>query len=257
MTLNIHSIAIFNDNYIWLIEQPTSKHLLIVDPGNAEQLMTIIAQQQFIPVAILITHACHDHIDGIKPLLKHYDIPVYGPTIENVPRMTHPLSARDHLNIDTAFPAIRVLDVPGHTAGHIAYLMEDNLFCGDTLFGAGCGRLHNGTAAQLFQSLRQIATLPIQTKIYCAHEYTEANLRFAATIEPHNTDIQQRIKDTANIRQQDKASLPSTLELELATNPFLRCHQADVVQAVEQFSGKQLVTDVEVFTELRLWKDQF
>lgn len=255
--LNIHPISAFNDNYIWLIEQPESRRILIVDPGDAIPVIQAIERQRFIPIALLITHHHHDHIDGIDQLVERYNIPVYGPETTTIPSITHPLTTRDTLIVDSDFPAITILDISGHTALHIAYLFDNCLFCGDTLFGAGCGRLLGGTATQLFQSLQQITFLPTQTKIYCAHEYTEANLRFAAIVEPNNLDIQQRITDTSIIRQQDKPSLPSTLGLELATNPFLRCEQTTVIQAVEQFSGKQLATPIEVFTELRLWKDQF
>ncbi|NQZ53884.1 MAG: hydroxyacylglutathione hydrolase [Piscirickettsiaceae bacterium] len=255
--LNIHPISAFNDNYIWLIEQPESRRILIVDPGDAIPVIQAIERQRFIPIALLITHHHHDHIDGIDQLVERYNIPVYGPETTTIPSITHPLTTSDTLIVDSDFPAITILDISGHTALHIAYLFDNCLFCGDTLFGAGCGRLLGGTATQLFQSLQQITSLPTQTKIYCAHEYTEANLRFAAIVEPNNLDIQQRITDTSIIRQQDKPSLPSTLALELATNPFLRCEQTTVIQAVEQFSGKQLATPIEVFTELRLWKDQF
>ena len=255
--LNIHPISAFNDNYIWLIEQPESRRILIVDPGDAIPVIQAIERQRFIPIALLITHHHHDHIDGLDQLVERYNIPVYGPETTSIPSITHPLTTSDTLIVDSDFPAITILDISGHTALHIAYLFDNCLFCGDTLFGAGCGRLLGGTATQLFQSLQQITSLPTQTKIYCAHEYTEANLRIAAIVEPNNLDIQQRITDTSIIRQQDKPSLPSTLALELATNPFLRCEQTTVIQAVEQFSGKQLATPIEVFTELRLWKDQF
>ena len=147
--------------------------------------------------------------------------------------------------------------MPGHTKGHIAFLIEDALFCGDTLFGAGCGRVHSGSAEQLYNSLQNITQLPSKTKIYCAHEYTQDNLRFAAVVEPNNLAIQQRIKDTAQLRQKEMPSLPSDLALELATNPFLRCDQADVIKSAEHVAGKALHNPVDVFAALRLWKDQF
>ena len=255
--LNIQAIPAFNDNYIWFIEDTDTRHVVIVDPGDATPVIKAIEQQQLIPSALLITHHHHDHIDGINQLVELYDIPVYGPKIATIPSVTHPLSANDTLIIDPAFPTISILDISGHTAIHIAFLFDDFLFCGDTLFGAGCGRLLGGTAEHLFHSLQKIAQLPTETKVYCAHEYTQANLRFAEAVEPDNSDIQQRILDTALLRKQNKPSLPSTLGLELATNPFLRCDQPNVIQAAESFSGKQLLTAVEVFTELRLWKDYF
>ncbi len=255
--LNIHAIPAFNDNYIWLIQVPNSQKVLIVDPGDAQPVLDAIKQHHLEPAALLITHGCHDHIDGISSLLEHYDLPVYGSENEKIPHLTQIVSENERLQIEGVFPNITVLEVPGHTKGHIAFLIEDSLFCGDTLFGAGCGRLHSGTAEQLYTSLQKIAQLPPHTKIYGAHEYTQANLRFAATVEPSNIAIQQRIKDTLNIRQKEMPSLPSDLALELATNPFLRCHHANVIHSVEQFSEQKLTGDIAVFTALRAWKDQF
>lgn len=255
--LTIQAIPAFNDNYIWFIQAPDSRRILIVDPGDAKPVIKAIKQQGFVPIALLITHGCHDHVDGINELLQHYDMPVYGPKNEFIPHITHPLSASDGLIVDTVFPAIRVLDIPGHTRGHLGFVIEGKLFCGDALFGAGCGRLYSGPAKVLFQSLQQIAQLPKDTMIYCAHEYTENNLHFARLIEPDNADIQQRIMNTALLRQQGKPSIPFTLALELATNPFLRCEQSEVIQAAEQFAGKPLLSPAAVFSTLRSWKDQF
>ena len=211
--LNIHAVPSFNDNYIWLIQFSDNQHVVIIDPGNANPVINRLEEQQLDPVAIFVTHHCHDHVNGIPALVERYDIPVYGPATENVPSLTHPLTAIKSLNIDKNFPDIEVLDTPGHTAGHISFVIGDCLFSGDTLFGAGCGRLHNGTAEQLFNSLQQFSHLPLQTKIYCAHEYTEANLQFAITVEPDNMNILQRIKDTKIMRQQNLPSLPSSLRL--------------------------------------------
>lgn len=255
--LNIHAIPAFNDNYIWLIQAPNSQQVLIVDPGEAKPVLDALSQHQLSPTALLITHGCHDHIDGIIPLLEHYDLPIYGSDKEDIPNLTHAVTENEQLHIDEHFPTITVLELPGHTKGHIAFLVEDNLFCGDTLFGAGCGRIHSGTAEQLYTSLQKIAQLPPKTKIYCAHEYTQENLRFAATVEPNNVTIQQRIEDTKQIRQKGMPSLPSDLTLELATNPFLRCHHSDVIQSAMHFAKKTLDNPIEVFTALRLWKDQF
>lgn len=255
--LTIQAVSAFNDNYIWFIQPQHSKALLIVDPGDADPVIEAIEQQQLLPVALLITHHHSDHIAGINKLVARYDIPVYGPRSEAIPMLTHPLSACENLVINSTFPPITVLDVPGHTKGHIAFLIDGNLFCGDTLFGAGCGRLLGGTAKQLHASLQLIASLPEQTRIFCAHEYTQANLRFATTVEPNNAKIKQRIEDTAALLSNDKPSLPSSLSIELQTNPFLRCEQPDVIQAAQQFSGQQLHTSEAVFTILRSWKDQF
>lgn len=255
--LTIQAVPAFDDNYIWFIQAPDSKNLLIVDPGDAKPVIQAIEQQQLKPIALLITHHHSDHTAGIAELVKRYNIPVYGPMSETIPQLSNPLSTCENLYINSAFPAITVLDVPGHTKGHIAYLIDDNLFCGDTLFAAGCGRLLGGTATQLHASLQLIAHLPDQTSIFCTHEYTQANLRFAEAVEPNNAKIKQRIIDTDNLRREGKPSLPSLLITELQTNPFLRCQQPDVIQAAEHFSGHSLNSSEAVFTSLRLWKDDF
>jgi hydroxyacylglutathione hydrolase len=254
--LKIQAISAFEDNYIWFIQAPTSQATLIVDPGDATPVLATLKQQNLIPVAILITHGCHDHVDGINTLLSHYDIPVYGPNNEFIPQLTYPLIEKDEVAI-TDFPLITVMDIPGHTKGHLGFLIGDGLFCGDALFAAGCGRLHSGPAKVLFKSLQKISQLSDDTKIYCAHEYTEANLKFAAIIEPHNKDIQQRISETALLRHKGLPSLPSSLDLELKTNPFLRCDKATVRQASEQYANQTLATSEQVFTSLRLRKDSF
>jgi hydroxyacylglutathione hydrolase len=255
--LTIQAINAFEDNYIWFIAEPESNKLLIVDPGDAKLVIHAIEQQNLQPVALLITHHHMDHIAGINELVRKYNIPVYGPKTEAIPNLTFPLVSCEGLIIDPVFPPITVLDVPGHTDGHIAFLIDGNLFCGDTLFGAGCGRLLGGTAKQLHASLQLISRLPEQTMIFCTHEYTQQNLRFASQVEPNNKLIQQRIIDTNKLRIAGKSSLPSLLTLELKTNPFLRCHIPEVILAAEQFCGDKIDTPVEVFTSLRLWKDQF
>lgn len=255
--LNIHAVSAFNDNYIWFIQAENSQHVLIVDPGDAEPVIKAIKQQGLIPVALLITHGCHDHVDGINELLTHYKLPVYGPKNEFIPSITAPLSACDELVISPLFPPFKIVDIPGHTKGHIGFLIEGNLFCGDTVFGAGCGRLHGNPAKLLFQSLKQIAQLPLDLQIYCAHEYTQDNLRFAATVEPNNADIQKRIIDTKQLRKKGKATIPFSLGLEHKTNPFIRCDRHDVIQSTQIFANKNLITEEDIFTHLRLWKNEW
>ena len=254
--LKIDAVPAFNDNYIWLIHALDGQHVLIIDPGDAEPVISVVDQQKLIPVGILITHYHDDHIGGVAKLTAEYNIPVYGFNHSSRTEITHSLNMSKPLFIE-GFPEITLLDVAGHTADHIAFLVENNLFCGDTLFAAGCGRLLGGTAEQLFKSLALITTLALETNIYCAHEYTLANLAFAATVEPDNIDIQQRIIDTRSLRQKLLSSLPSQLALELKTNPFLRCEQDDVKKAAETWSSQQLKTPLQVFTELRKWKDSF
>jgi len=257
MSLSIHVIPIFEDNYVWLIQAADSAHVLVLDPGDAEPILAYIAQHDLIPVALLITHRDYDHIDGILPFLEHYDVPVFGPVNDEIPAINTALVAQDNLTIDAHFPAIDVIDVPGHTPGHIAYLIEGRLFCGDALFTAGCGRVRLGAYEKAHDSLNRLAKLPVETVVYCSHEYTVANLQFAKTVEPDNQAIQKRLIEANALRADKQKTIPSTIGLELATNPFLRCEELVVKQAAEHFSKTELSTEFSVFKALRLWKDQF
>jgi len=255
--LSVHTIPILEDNYVWLIQASNSQAVIVVDPGDEVPVLAYIEAHNLIPVALLITHHDYDHVDGIKPFLAEYDVPVYGPADELIPGMTYPLSSTEQLSVHADFPSVQVLDVPGHTRGHIAYLIDNCLFCGDTLFAAGCGRLRGGTHEQLFSSLKQISRLPPTTKIYCSHEYTEANLAFARAVEPSNLDVAERQEKVASLSQLGKATLPSHLAIELKTNPFLRCHKTSVIGAVKQQVSERLGDEQAVFTALRQWKDKF
>lgn len=255
--LKVHTVKAFQDNYIWLIQAENSRKVLIVDPGDAGPVLETLEQLSLTPSALLITHHHADHVGGIRKLLQHYAVPVFGPASEQIPAISHPLVATDALLVDPDFPLFRVLDTPGHTAGHICYLVENKLFCGDTLFAGGCGRLLGGTAAELFRSLQQLKQLPAETEIYCAHEYTQANLRFADAVEASNPDLQDRIRAVRELRSQDKATVPSILAEELATNPFLRSDQPQIKKAAEHFVGHPLENAEAVFTAVRAWKDQF
>jgi hydroxyacylglutathione hydrolase len=255
--LTVHAVPAFEDNYIWLIQAAHSNKVLVVDPGDAEPVLAYLETQQLNPVAVLITHHHQDHIGGVERLLSQHSMPVYGPSAEQIAVVDKPLTAPLKLEVDGAFPAIDVLDTSGHTQGHISYLIEDNLFCGDTLFAGGCGRLLGGSAEQLFASLSQIKQLASDTKIYCAHEYTQANLRFAAAVEPNNEALLARQQAVNTLREQQKPTVPSFLAEELLSNPFLRCEQPNVIAAVAAHCGRELNSPVAVFTELRRWKDQF
>jgi hydroxyacylglutathione hydrolase len=255
--LTVHAVPAFEDNYIWLIQAAHSNKVLVVDPGDAEPVLAYLETQQLNPVAVLITHHHQDHIGGVERLLSHYSMPVYGPSAEQIAVVDKPLTAPVKLEVDAAFPAIDVIDTSGHTQGHISYLIESNLFCGDTLFAGGCGRLLGGSAEQLFASLSQIKQLASDTMIYCAHEYTQANLRFAAAVEPNNQALLARQQAVNTLREQQKPTVPSLLAEELLSNPFLRCEQPNVIAAVAAHCGRELNSPVAVFTELRRWKDQF
>jgi len=257
-------VAAFKDNYIWLLINPLTQHCVVVDPGDAEPVIHALAMHSLMLTGILITHHHWDHTGGIQTLLNHANsqspnhvLPVYGSNREPIAHLNHPLQDQETFTLDKMNLVIKTIPIPGHTLGHIAYYVNGNLFCGDTLFTAGCGRLFEGTATQMLDSLRRLKTLAPETSIYCGHEYTEANLRFALTVEPHNPAILNRAHITAAQRVRHEPTVPSTLELELQTNPFLRTHIQTVKQNVESYVGHALPTEYEVFAALRQWKDHF
>lgn len=253
--IEVQGVPAFTDNYIWLIHASGKPYVAIVDPGDADPVQEAIARQGLVPVAILITHHHGDHTGGIRDLLSHTKMPVYGPANESIPSLTHPLSEGDHVRLDALGADFRVIDVPGHTRGHIAYYGHDMLFCGDTLFAGGCGRLFEGSPEQMYASLLKISGLPDVSKVYCAHEYTQDNLKFASVAEPQNEDLRRRVADTRKLRAQGLPTVPSLLGLEKLTNPFLRAHIRALKASAEDFAGRPLTTPAQVFAVLRHWKD--
>jgi len=252
----LHACA-FEDNYIWLIRGKSPDRVAIVDPGDANPVLAALEKQHLKPVAILCTHHHGDHVGGVADILKVYSIPVYGPGRERISTLTHRLRDGDRVTLPELGAEFEVLEVPGHTAGHIAFSGAGMLFCGDTMFSAGCGRLFEGSAEQMHRSLSRFAALPGDTRMYCGHEYTEANLRFALAVEPENADT-LAYRDRAQAqRRQNLPTLPSTIGLERRVNPFLRSGQPGVRQAAEKHVGRALVSEVEVFAVLRRWKDGF
>jgi len=255
------AVPAFADNYIWLLGHDQGPEVAIVDPGDAHPVLAAIEAGGLRPVAILITHHHRDHTGGIEAIVARHPVPVYGPAHEDIPHRQHPLGEGDHLPLPAISAALQVMDVPGHTRGHIAYYQPPDpaggaqLFPGDTLFTAGCGRLFEGTAEQMQHALARLRALPDDTLVYCAHEYTQANLVFAHIAEPENDAISQRLQAVRAARQAGRATVPAPLGLEKATNPFLRWDAPNLVDHAETFAGRPLKTAVEVFAAVRHWKD--
>jgi hydroxyacylglutathione hydrolase len=252
--ITVLHVPALKDNYIWLIVDADA--VAIVDPGDARPVIAAVEDKKLRPIAILCTHHHNDHVGGVQELAQRYSIPVYGPAAgEKISGVTHALREGDRVTLGAL--NFEVLDIPGHTAGHIAYYGHDMLFCGDTLFSAGCGRLLGGTAAQLHLSLQRLTTLPETTAVYCGHEYTETNLRFALTVEPENADAQEHLVRVLDARRENRPSLPTTIGLEKRINPFLRTPFSTVRRTVEQRFELVLESPFELFATLRRWKDDF
>lgn len=251
--LHIKSIPAFNDNYIWLI-QNSDQDCAVVDPGDATPVLAYIKEHNLNLKAILITHHHNDHIGGVAELVRQFpDVDVVCSAKEPIPTMTHSVEAGDQIKLfDEVF---WVLGLEGHTLGHVGYVGDGKLFCGDTLFSAGCGRVFEGTMQQMHDSLSKLAALPEETEVYCAHEYTTANLAFALAVEPDNTQLHQYRDEVNRLRAQNKSTIPTTIRKEKWINPFLRLDQPSVIKSV---TNRTLQTDpVSIFTALREWKNEF
>jgi len=231
-----------------------------VDPGDAGPVQAWLdAHRDWRLTDILITHHHHDHVGGVLQLKERHGAKVHGPAEETIPGRDNALT--DGQSIEVLGHRFEVIEVPGHTSGHIAYYHDDPkeplLLSGDTLFAAGCGRLFEGTAAQMFSSLQRLAALPANTRIYCTHEYTLSNLRFAQAVEPDNPEIGERLEQVIRLRDAKRITLPSEMRIEHATNPFLRSAEGAVAAAASRHAGRQLDTPESVFAALRAWKDSF
>ena len=252
--LSISPLAAFEDNYIWCLCQPANSYCVVVDPGDAKPVLEFLQQQQKELYAILITHHHPDHTGGLEQLQRAYpNVRIIGPAAEQskIPLLTERVQQDDIVELSPLTCQFQVIDLPGHTLGHIGFYSEPYLFCGDTLFSAGCGRLFEGSPAQLHHSLQKLAALPDHTEVYCTHEYTLANLRFAVTIEPDNQALLSYQQDCLKLRAQNHPTLPARLATEKHINPFLRCENKALQHQFQQNNALGL------FTRLRAMKDQF
>jgi hydroxyacylglutathione hydrolase len=248
----------FSDNYIWLAHSPRQpRDVAVVDPGDAAPVIEALEQQHLTLKGILVTHHHADHVGGVAALRQRYGAPVIGPGAETIPERSRSVAGGDRVQMPELGLEFDVMDVPGHTRGHVAYYGHGALFCGDTLFSAGCGRLFEGTPAQMQRSLASLRNLPGETRVYCGHEYTLNNLRFALTVEPENGAAREYMETAKVLRSGNKPTLPSTLSLEIAVNPFLRWDEPTVQKSAERRAGRSLDNPVEVFATIRHWKDGF
>jgi len=255
--VNVLTVSSFNDNYIWLIKDSQSQHCIVVDPGDATPVLEMIESQSLIVDAILLTHKHYDHIDGVEALLSviDNDIKVYSKNKLFSQSIQIKEGQNIHFFADTF--SLKVMEVPGHTLDHVAFYSDEHLFCGDTLFSAGCGRVFEGTHKQMFDALSKLAGLPDAIKMYCAHEYTESNLAFAYSIEPKNRDLLSYMQAVAKKRQLGLATIPSNLGLEKMINPFLRCEQRELIDSLQNQLAMPLNAGLETFSALRTHKDNF
>ncbi len=255
--MNLLALPAFADNYIWMLHD--GARAVVVDPGDAAPVQAALDALHLQLAGILVTHRHPDHVGGVDDLRPRLQGAVYGPALETVPQPCQALNDGDV--VDVLGHAFEVMHVPGHTRGHIAYVQRDAaaaplLFCGDTLFSAGCGRMFEGTPAQMSHSLARLAALPADTQVCCTHEYTLANLRFAVAVEPGNTALRAHQAVCITRRQAGQSTLPSSIALERLINPFLRCSEPAVVAAA-QAQGATGTDPVAVFAALREWKNHF
>ncbi|HVF34361.1 MAG TPA: hydroxyacylglutathione hydrolase [Candidatus Saccharimonadia bacterium] len=253
--MHVFPIPAFADNYIWLLEAAGAA--VVVDPGDAAPVEHELARRGLRLHAILLTHHHADHVGGAAALAARHACAVHAPIDGRITATTHPVGAGDRITLPMPGLELTVHAVPGHTLTHVAFEGSGLLFCGDTLFAAGCGRLFEGTPAQMLASLESLAALPEATAVHCGHEYTLANLAFARVVEPHSESIAARIVRERAVRACGAPTLPSSIGLERATNPFLRCGVATVRDAAERHCGSALAAAVDVFGALRRWKDDF
>jgi hydroxyacylglutathione hydrolase len=253
--LSVFPVRAFQDNYIWTLRQ--GNHAAVVDPGDAKPVLAYLRAQRLTLTAILNTHHHADHVGGNAELLVERPVPVYGPFDERIPTVTRRVREGDRFTLKEFGIEFQVFEIPGHTRSHIAFYGGGMLFCGDTLFACGCGRLFEGTPAQMHASLAKLAQLPPATRIYCGHEYTLANIKFGKAVEAGNAELGRWEASASAQRAKDEPTLPSTLAQEKLANPFLRCEEPAVVAAASKHAGKPLNDPVSVLGAIREWKNTF
>lgn len=254
--VTIHPIPAFTDNYIWCIHNNTNA--IVVDPGNAEPVLSYLKTKGLTLSAVLITHHHQDHTGGISKLATAVpDLPIIGPRGNHIRGITKSVAQGDTVSLPILNLSFQVMEVPGHTLDHIAFFGHGALFCGDTLFSAGCGRLFEGSPEQMYHSLNKLKRLPDSTIVYCTHEYTQANVKFALAVEPDNKALNNYADWVAEKRSQNLPTLPSNLKEQKNINPFLRAHELSVKTTAEAYCENKLVDDVAVFAAVRRWKDEF
>ncbi|PWW36356.1 hydroxyacylglutathione hydrolase [Idiomarina loihiensis] len=251
--MRVHAIEAFDDNYIWAIETNDKNKVIIVDPGEAQPVQQWLEQNSKSIETILVTHHHYDHTGGIAELIEQSPCPVIGPENPEIETLTQTVTEGDELTVGGI--QWQVLTTPGHTLDHISFYTPGFLFCGDTLFSGGCGRMFEGTPEQFTQSLLKLRKLPGETRVFCAHEYTQANVNFALKVEPENAVLQSYAEKVRMLREQEQITLPSTLQLELAINPFLRFDQKSVIAAANKHAESVKNSPEDVFYTIRQWKD--
>ena len=253
--LSIKPIKALSDNYIWLVT--TIEGSIVIDPGESKQIIDLIKSNEIDLEGILITHHHYDHTNGIEEILKYKKTEVYGPK-NNINLITKRVKQNDVFNLIGL--KFEVIETPGHTLDHIAfYCFKDGksfLFCGDTLFSGGCGRVFEGTYSQMYKSLKKLSKLPEDTQIFCGHEYTSSNLHFACAVEPNNQFIKKYNEEIIEKTKNGVPSLPSSLKIEQMINPFIRCNEENLIDNINKKFG-EVSSEIEIFSTLRKWKDDF